>query len=138
MWANFGPTIQVKHLTLNPKLAQSIVNQVQSDNVIVVCCAADRQVIEIVLQQIDWGRKVRGIITEVDLEQWYERCLRGKYASLLAQKLLTKLSQEFKREFPQAAAIVDFIDGRGYMRLTSSDMWNIDLVEELRLDTETE
>lgn len=136
MWANFGPTIQVKHLTLNPKLAQSIVNQVQSDNVIVVCRAADKQVIEIVLQQIDWGQKVRGIITEADLEKWYEHCLRGKYASLLAQKLLTKLSQEFKKEFPQAAAIVDFIDERGYMRIASPDIWSVDLVEELRIDTE--
>lgn len=55
MWSNFGPAIQVKHLTLNPTRAEEIVNQVESDNIVVVCRATDKQVIETVMRQISWG-----------------------------------------------------------------------------------
>ncbi len=34
MWANFGIAIQVKHLTLNSELAVSIIDQVESDNIL--------------------------------------------------------------------------------------------------------
>jgi type II restriction enzyme len=33
MWANFGPAIQVKHLTLDQKVTQDIVDQVESDHI---------------------------------------------------------------------------------------------------------
>ena len=34
MWANFGPTVQVKHLTLNEDLASTIIDQVESDHIV--------------------------------------------------------------------------------------------------------
>lgn len=43
---NFGPAIQVKHLTLDGKLAQTIIDQVENDNIVIVCCDADAEVID--------------------------------------------------------------------------------------------
>jgi len=132
MWTNFGPAIQVKHLTLDPKLAEEIVDQIESDNIIVVCRTADKQVIEAVINQISWGRRVRGIVTETNLAEWYTRCLRGTYADKLASGLLNRLSVEFKKEFPQAAEIVNFLEERNYLAIPSPDLWHIDLVGNLQ------
>jgi type II restriction enzyme len=115
MWANFGPAIQVKHLTLDGSVAQSIVDQVESDHIVIVCRDADAKVIEVVAKQINWGRRVRGIVRESELLAWYERCLRGENAQALAKPLLKRLSDGFKAEFPQAGAMVDFLAERGYL-----------------------
>jgi len=128
MWTNFGPAIQVKHLTLDPKLAEEIVDQIESDNIIVVCRTADKQVIHAVINQISWGRRVRGIVTETNLAEWYARCLRGTYADRLASKLLGCMLAEFKKEFPQAAEIVNFLEERNYLQISSPDLWHVDLL----------
>ena len=109
MWANFGPAIQVKHLTLDGSLAQSIVDQVESDHIVIVCRDADAKVIEVVAKQINWGRRVRGIVSESELIAWYERCMRGENAATLARPLLRRLSDSFKAEFPQAGEMVAFL-----------------------------
>ena len=97
MWANFGPVIQVKHMSLNPKLARDIVDQVESDNIIVVCTVVEKETIETVLKQTSWMRRVRDIVTQEKLAEWYTRCLRGKHSALLAQKLLDRLSNRVKK-----------------------------------------
>ncbi len=125
MWANFGPAIQVKHLTLDPKLAQQIVDQVESDNIIIVCRDADQRAVEAVLKQIRWGKRVRGILNESQLVEWYERCLRGTYTSLLATDLLKRLDEEFKQEFPQAVKLAGFIKERKYMSIASPAPWDL-------------
>lgn len=48
MWTNFGIAIQVKHLTLNSELAANIIDQVESDNIVIVCTDADAQAIDII------------------------------------------------------------------------------------------
>lgn len=125
MWANFGPAIQVKHMTLKPKLAQQIVDQVESDAVVIVCIDKDAQIIQTVLSQTSWGRRVRGIITENDLKDWYNRCLTGYYSNDLAHSLLNLLSSEFKREFRAAAGIISFLENRNYTTLASPEMWQV-------------
>ncbi len=132
MWANFGPVIQVKHMSLNPKLARDIVDQVESDNIIVVCTVVEKETIETVLKQTSWMRRVRDIVTQEKLAEWYTRCLRGKHSALLAQKLLDRLSIELKREFSQAAGVVDFINERNYMDVPSPTLWNIDLLQNIQ------
>jgi len=52
MWANFGPAIQVKHLTLDPQKAEMIVDQIESDNIVIACRDADQEVIQAMLKQI--------------------------------------------------------------------------------------
>lgn len=123
MWANFGPAIQVKHLTLDNELAQTIINQVESDNIVIVCRDADADVIKVVAKQISWGQRVRGVVRESELINWYERCLRGKYSKQLAIPLLDRLSEGFRNEFPQANAIVGFIQERKYSAMSVDEVW---------------
>lgn len=124
MWANFGPAIQVKHLTLDGSLAQSIVDQVESDHIVIVCRDVDAKVIELVAKQINWGRRVRGIVSESELIAWYDRCLRGENSARLARPLLKRLSDGFKAEFPQAGAMVEFLKERGYLSAQPDKLWN--------------
>jgi len=137
MWANFGPVIQVKHMSLNPKLARDIVDQVESDNIIVVCTVIEKETIETVLKQTSWMRRVRDIVTQEKLAEWYTRCLRGKHSALLAQKLLDRLSTELKREFSQAAGVVDFINERNYKEVFSPTLWSVDLLQNIQESEET-
>lgn len=124
MWANFGVVIQVKHLTLDPKLAQAITDQVESDNIIIVCRDAEKKTIETLMSQTGWIRRVRGIITEKELIQWYELCLRGKFASELGFILLERLEKEFRKEFRSAGDVVlTFLEERGYLQINSPDLW---------------
>jgi type II restriction enzyme len=123
MWANFGPVVQVKHLTLNEKLANSIIDQVESDHIVIVCRDADANVIQTIISQIGWGKRVRGVVKESDLIKWYERCLRGQFSKELAQPLLDRLIAGFKAEFPQSFALTGFLEGRGYMNITPPEFW---------------
>lgn len=126
MWANFGPAIQVKHLTLDGSLAQSIVDQVESDHIVIVCRDADAKVIEVVAKQINWGRRVRGIVSESELIAWYERCMRGDNAAMLARPLLRRLSDGFKAEFPQAGEMVEFLEERAYLSIRADKLWSVE------------
>jgi len=123
MWANFGPAIQVKHLTLNEKRANAIVDQIESDHVVIVCRDTDANAIRAITKQIGWGRRVRGIVRESDLITLYERCLRGKFADRLAKPLLRELVSEFEMEFPQAKAIGGFLVERDYASATPHKLW---------------
>ena len=123
MWANFGPAIQVKHLTLDSNATQMIADQVESDHVVIVCRDIDAQVITAISQQISWGQRVRGIVKESDLILWYERCLRGKFSQDLATPLLQQLKNGFNAEFPQTHAIADFLDERAYPSLKNFPIW---------------
>ncbi len=123
MWANFGVAVQVKHLTLNEKLANSISNQVESDSLVIVCKDAEANVIETVLKQIGYGARVRGIVRESDLIKWYEKCLRGKFRDKLAKPLLERLLDGFEAEFPFSTTLAEFLESRDYDNLEVSDFW---------------
>lgn len=125
MWANFGPAIQVKHLTLNSELAQTIIDQIESDNIVIVCRDADADVIKIITKQINWGRRVRGVVRESELVQWYERCLRGQFSEQLAIPLLECLANSFRTEFPQTNAILEFLGERQYFSMAVDEFWDI-------------
>lgn len=128
MWCNFGPAIQVKHLTLNPDLAESIVCQVDADRVVLVCRSADRPTVQVILQQLGWGSRVSGIITERELNSYYDRCLRGPFSATLGPRLMELLEHEFDTEFPQGDAVSEFIEERGYDQLTPGDsIWDAHL-----------
>ena len=125
MWANFGVAVQVKHLTLNEKLAGNIAAQVESDSIVIVCKDAEAKVIETVLKQIGYGAKVRGIVKESDLIKWYEKCLRGKFHPKLAKPLLERLINGFEAEFPFSTTLSDFLESRDYNNLKVSEFWKI-------------
>lgn len=64
MYSNWGPAIQIKHLTLDSELAESIVDSVSSDRIIIVCKDVERPVLVSILNQIGWKARVQSVVTE--------------------------------------------------------------------------
>lgn len=124
MYSNWGPAIQIKHLTLDVSLAEDIVSSVSSDKIIIVCKDAERDVIVSLLSQIGWKSHIQSVVTEKDLVNWYEKALRGKYSNLLAEKLLYCLAQEIAEEFPSVDNTPDIIKDRHYERIKSTK-WDL-------------
>lgn len=122
MWANFGLTIQIKHLSLTEELAEGIVNEVSSDRMVIICKDAEQKMIISLLNQIGWRSKIQSIITEKELINWYNKALRGRYADVLAEKVLSNLRQEIAVEFPTTdhQKFLAFRDERGYSHLQNS------------------
>lgn len=123
MWANFGPAIQIKHLSLNEKLAEDIVATVTSDRIVIVCKDSEESVIKSLLNQLGWKSRIQSIIIESELIEWYERALRGVYADSFGDKLLKSISDEIMLEFPSAdnSDFIKFYRERGYDKINDSD-----------------
>lgn len=124
MWANFGPAIQIKHLSLSEKLAEDIVSTVTSDRIVIVCKDSEESVIKSLLNQLGWKSRIQSIITESELIEWYEKALRGIFSDRIGDKLLKAISDEIVLEFPSAdnSEFMEFYKGRGYHKL-SDDLW---------------
>ncbi len=114
MYSNWGPAIQIKHLSLTLPLAESIVNSVSSDRVVIVCKDAEKDVILSLLNQIGWQSHIQSIVTESDLINWYEKALRGKFSNILGDKLLETLINEIAEEFPSVDDTPDILRDRHY------------------------
>lgn len=125
MYSNWGPAIQIKHLSLDVALAENIVNSVSSDRVIIVCKQAEKEVIVSLLTQIGWRSHIQSIITENDLINWYEKALRGKYAPIMGDELLTTLRCEIAEEFPSVDDTPDILLDRNY-DYSSDAFWKSD------------
>lgn len=117
MYSNWGPAIQIKHLSLDVTLAENIVNSVSSDKVVIVCKDAEKDIIISLLSQIGWRAHIQSIVTENDLINWYEKALRGKYSTILGDKLLFCLAQEIAEEFPSVDNTPDIIKSRHYEKI---------------------
>lgn len=114
MWANFGPAIQVKHLSLTEELAEDIVDSIAADQIIIVCKDVEINIIKNLCTQLGFKKNIQGIITKNDLIKWYNRALRGKYAHILAKDLLLNLRLEFGNGFPYSETLIDFYNERKY------------------------
>ncbi|MDE7455868.1 MAG: HaeII family restriction endonuclease [Prevotella sp.] len=123
MYSNWGPAIQIKHLSLDVSLAEGIVNSVSSDKIVIVCKDAEKDVIVSLLSQIGWRSHIQSVVTENDLINWYEKALRGKYSGQLGDKLLYCLAQEIAEEFPSVDSIPDIIKNRHYEKI-KDPKWN--------------
>lgn len=97
--------------------------EIKSDNIIIVCRDADASVISILMKQIGWGKRVRGIVKESQLIEWYDRCLRGKFSSQISQYLMNLLQQSFENEFPEVKEIMEFYKERKYADINPSEIW---------------
>lgn len=122
MYSNWGPAIQIKHLSLDVSLAESIVSSVSSDRIVIVCKDAEKDVIVSLLTQIGWRSHIQSIITENDLINWYEKALRGSYSDLLGENLLVCLASEIAEEFPSVGNTPEVIKKRHY-ELISDSFW---------------
>jgi len=123
MWCNFGPAVQVKHLTLTEELVGDISDTVSSDKIVIVCKDAEKSIIEIVSDQVGIGDRIQGIVTFSMLESWYQKCLSDKFQDSLGKNLLEDLKREFNAEFPSFANIDEFISDRGYDKIKLPSQW---------------
>lgn len=123
MYSNWGPAIQIKHLSLDESLAQNIVESISSDRIVIVCKDAERGVILSLLTQIGWKARIQSIVTESDLIEWYEKALRGKYSDLLGDDLLNALRKEIIKEFPSTLDFPDIIKNRHYEKIKPDGYW---------------
>ena len=126
MWANFGPAIQIKHLSLTEEVADNIVSSVSADRIVVVCKDVDKEIIEKLLKQIDGGYKIQGIVSESDLNSWYKRAFNGKFRDVLAPKIIEVMKNEVVAEFPTSdqSDFLKFFNERGYKKIDDS-LWQI-------------
>lgn len=125
MLSNFGPVIQVKHLTLTPDLAEDITTGIAADSIIIVCVDAEKEAIKTLLTQLGIDSRIQGIITLSDLDKWYALCLSNKYRNTLGETLLSDLTREFELEFPSSRTIKPFIKEREYDKIALPSEWNI-------------
>ncbi len=119
MWANFGPAIQIKHLSLNEKLAEDIVTTVTSDSIVIVCKDSEESVIKSLLNQLGWKSRIQSIVVESELLNWYEKALRGTFSDFIGDKLLKSITNELLLEFPSSdnSDFIEFYNSRGYNKL---------------------
>ena len=127
MWANFGPAVQVKHLSLQPTAAVDICNRVRADQLLIVCKSCEVESIRSLILQIGLDEKLRGIITENDLARWYTKCFLPQYKETLGKKIIASIIQEMKLEFPlsDSETFDDFFKDRGYDKGILIDDWKI-------------
>jgi len=112
IWGNFGPVVQVKHLTLTKELAEDISDGVAADQIVIVCADGEKEIIERVCQQLN--HSIQGIIVQSQLAEWYNLALHGDFSSRLSIDLLNSLRQEFCNEFPFSRTFEPFYHERGY------------------------
>lgn len=115
MWANFGLAIQIKHLSLTEEMAHTIVSSITADRIVIVCKDTEEKIIVSLLNQIGWKSKIQSIISESNLMIWYEKALRGKYANVIADRLLSNIKEEILKEFPITNSnFLNFYQERNY------------------------
>lgn len=120
MYSNWGPAIQIKHLSLSEEIAEGIVGSVSSDKIVIVCKDAEEQMILSLLTQLGWRNRIQSIVTETDLENWYDKALRGVYASDLGNELLSCLCGEIVNEFPAVDELPEILKKRRYENITDA------------------
>lgn len=125
MYSNWGPAIQIKHLSLDESLAESIVTSIASDRIVIVCKEAEKGVILSLLNQIGWRSRIQSIITEKDLIDWYEKALRGKYSDKLGNNLLNSMRSELANEFPSIDETPEILRKRKYSSI-KNPVWKIE------------
>jgi len=114
MYANFGPAVQVKHITLSEELAEDVSDNISADKIVLVCLDGEANVIKKITKQLPFSNRIQGIITLSDLRDWYGLCFSAKYRKILGNYLLNDLKTEFLSEFPLTSNIAPFLTERGY------------------------
>lgn len=111
MWANFGTAIQVKHVSLNEQTISAISENIRAEHIVVVCKTADKRIIDAVTKQL--GLRIKGIVTQDDLNEWYDRCFT-QYRDDLGVQILDYLRDEFRSEFSYIDELENFLQERKY------------------------
>ena len=122
MYSNWGPAIQIKHLSLSTELAEDIVESISNDRIVIVCKDVEKDIIVSLLTQIGWRSRIQSVITENDLITWYEKALRGTFSDELGSELLATLCEEIALEFPSIDDTPQILKERNYSSI-SDPFW---------------
>jgi type II restriction enzyme len=125
MIANFGPAIQVKHLTLDSDAISDICDGITADRIVIVCKESEVTIVDAVVKQLGLADRLQALITFNDLKNWYGVCLGQKYRDNLGKSLLADFVREFSNEFPSLAGLAPFLKDRGYSKISLTGEWTI-------------
>lgn len=123
--ANFGPAIQVKHLTLDADAIADICDSLSAERIVIVCKDTEVQIVDGVIKQLGLEERLQGLVTLGDLKEWYRSCLREAHSNTLGIALLKDFNREFADEFPSLDGLPGFMVRRGYESVVLSDDWRI-------------
>jgi len=127
MVANFGPAIQVKHLTLDADAISDICEGLTADRIVIVCKESEVSILDSVIKQLGLSDRLQGLVTFSDLLKWYDVCLSEENRSTLGQSLLKDFDREFTNEFPSLGRLEGFMNDRGYEKITLTSDWAIEV-----------
>ena len=99
MWANFGPAVQVKHVSLTMDGCGDICEKIYADKIIIVCKDAAAEVVSAVLTQVGLGERIRGVIPESLLCDWFHKACNMPNDPQMGRDLLHVLVREMGHEF---------------------------------------
>jgi hypothetical protein len=125
MVANFGPAIQVKHLTLDVDAIADICDGLTADRIVIVCKDTEVQVVDAVIMQLGLSDRLQGLVTFSDLQAWYRICLSPEHRETLGESLLKDFIREFSNEFPSLDGLEGFMSGRNYQTVRLSNDWAV-------------
>ena len=104
-------------------MAEDISNNIAADRIIIVCKACEKDVLISVLRQFGGANRIQSVITEDELDVWYEKALLGRSATLIGDKVLQRLENEITVEFPSTVKFDKFFKSRSYHQLPILDIW---------------
>jgi hypothetical protein len=125
MIANFGPAIQVKHLTLDSEAISDICEGLAADRIVIVCKDTEVRIVDAVVKQLGLSERLQGVVTFGDLQSWYDTCLSRDYAATLGKSLLQDFIREFTSEFPSLDGLETFMNSRKYGAVKLSGSWSV-------------
>lgn len=123
MYANWGPAIQIKHLSLDPDLARDIVDSIASRNVVIVCKDAEEEILMSIMRQTGLSDRIQGVVTERELFTWYDKSLHGRYSDITGDILIGTLIEQMEQEFPSLDRIPPIIANRHYDSISLTGIW---------------
>lgn len=129
MIANFGPAIQVKHITLNHKAMADICDGITADRIVIVCKDAEASTVDAFMKQLGMEERLQAVITLSDLQRWYRICFSPAHRDTLGTLLLKNFIREFVEEFPSLDGMPKFIKKRSYGSLVLSETWAVPKID---------
>jgi hypothetical protein len=125
MVANFGPAIQVKHLTLDQDAIADICEGLTADRIVIVCKDIEVTIVDAMITQLGLTDRLQGLVTFSDLKEWYATCLSPSHRATLGESLLRDFIREFTEEFPSLDGLEGFLKDRGYDTTTLPTAWSV-------------
>ena len=97
---NFETTLKFKYITLDKHTVPANTSNLTNEKMIIVCKDAEKDTIKNLTIQFGIMERIRGIIPENTLVEWYHKCIGRKYINSMGKTLMETLNKKFKKEFP--------------------------------------